>query len=419
MGARLLVGSAVLLAALASTAPASAADPPYVTTPPFLVGPEQQGLARVLSVSAGGFGGKHLTLTYVWNRCDASGAECMPITEATTPTRLRSDDYLEQPADTGHTIKVDVTAANQDGTVSSWSNASPVVTPSGLPESPTGRGRFLSYQLYSPALGRTQTVDVYLPPGYRATGRFRYPVLYVLHGYPGSPSSIVNSLAIGAAEDELVSDGRMRPLVLVVPDGAPDPLTETSWLDSPTTGDWETFVTRDVVRFVDGCFAVDRRQEGRGVAGLSDGGFGALNFAIHHPAEFHLAESWSGYERADPTEPALAGASPALLAYDSPAEELPLVARQLRRRYVDFWLYVGADDAVRNANEVFAQELAKDRVAHQFEVVAGSHLPSVYRVNLPDALAEASAVLAGRTGEQDAPPPAAGCPAGQPLAAHM
>lgn len=119
MGARLLVGSAVLLAALASGAVASAADPPYVTTPPFLVGPEQQGLASVLSVSAGGFGGKHLTLTYVWNRCDVSGASCVPIPGATAAMRLRSDDYVERSADADHTIRVEVTAANGDGTVSS------------------------------------------------------------------------------------------------------------------------------------------------------------------------------------------------------------------------------------------------------------------------------------------------------------
>lgn len=281
--------------------------------------------------------------------------------------------------------------------------------------SPAAAGRFLTYRLWSAALRQVETVDVYLPAGYRATGRFRYPVLYLLHGYPGSPNSIVDSLAVGAAEDELVTEGLMEPLVLVVPDGAPNLLTETSWLDSPTTGDWEKFVTRDVVGFVDGCFAVDRRQDGRGVAGLSDGGFGALNFAIHHPAEFRLAESWSGYERADPSEAALAGASPAVLAYDSPADQLPFAAARLRRRQVDFWLYVGAADGLRAQNEAFARELAAHRVRHEFELVAGSHLPSVYRANLPEALSEASTVLAGRFAERDAPPPAPSCPVGQPL----
>lgn len=420
MGARLLAGSAVLLAALAGSAVASAADPPYVTTPPFLVGPEQQGLARVLSVSAGGFGGKQLTLTYVWNRCDASGAGCVPIPAATAAMRMRSDDYVEQSADTDHTIRVDVTAANRDGTVSSWSNASPIVTAAGsVASSAAGQGRFLSYRLYSAALRRMRTVDVYLPAGYRARGPFRYPVLYVLHGYPGSPSSIVDSLAIGAAEETLVAEGLMRPLVLVIPDGEPDPIAETSWLDSPVTGDWERFVTRDVVGFVDECFSVDRGQAARGVAGLSDGGFGALNFAIHHPAEFRLAESWSGYERADPTESALAGASPAVLDYDSPADQLPFAAERLRRRHVDFWLYVGADDSLRFQNEAFARELAADGVDHQFALVAGSHLPSVYRANLPEALTEASNALTGRFAERAAPAPATSCPAGQPLAAGV
>jgi enterochelin esterase-like enzyme len=405
--------AAVALAALvaAAFAPAAHADEiPYDAAPPFLDAPQRQGFALVLTVVAGGWGGKHLTFTYSWHRCDADGAGCAPILGATRVSGLWSDEYVVTGADAGHRLRVLVTATNARGATSRWSNLGPVVPPPAVALGAGRQGTISRYDIFSPVLGRVQEIRVYLPPGYAtASQRLRYPALYLLHGFPGSPASFVDGLTVGTAEDELLAEHLMQPVVLVMPAGAADAVTQTSWLDSAVTGRWESFVAGDVVHWVDACFRTNAAPAGRGVAGLSDGGFGALNLGLHRPGEFRLVESWSGYENADPASPPFAGTGRSLLAYDSPAVWLSRVAPALRRAHVFFWMYIGADDAARAENAAFAAALTAARVPHSFQIVPGSHLPSVYRANLPAALRVAGARLSAADGRARRPAPA--CPA--------
>jgi enterochelin esterase-like enzyme len=153
----------------------------------------------------------------------------------------------------------------------------------------------------SPALGGyPDKVVVVLPPGYTSHPARRYPVLYLLHGSPGAPS---NFITIGdAATDEatLVAEGRMQPLILVIPTGARSFLADNEWADGVRPGNgWETFVARDLVRAIDGRYRTIAAGASRGLGGLSEGGYGALNIGLHHPGEFDLLESWSGYMVAD------------------------------------------------------------------------------------------------------------------------
>lgn len=185
---------------------------------------------------------------------------------------------------------------------------------------------------------------VYLPPGYRRDRR--YPVLYLLHGSPGGPGSFVTAVPAPMVEDELLAQRRIHPLILVMPQGTPDPATETAWVDGVASGSaWETFLSRDVVHLVDACFATDATGHGRGLAGLSDGGYAALNIAFHHPGQFDLVESWSGYQHADPSLTTVYGSDSRRIAYDSPAVYLTHVAAELRRQGVFVWQYIGSRDS--------------------------------------------------------------------------
>jgi len=60
-------------------------------------------------------------------------------------------------------------------------------------------------EVASPAVGRKQQVDVYLPPGYSTHAHRRYPVLYLLHGEPGRPAAFLETVRMGVVEDELVA----------------------------------------------------------------------------------------------------------------------------------------------------------------------------------------------------------------------
>ena len=258
------------------------------------------------------------------------------------------------------------------------------------------RGRAVRLDVTSAALGgRTQPVDVYLPPGYASHPAKRYAVLYLLHGEPGRPGAFLETVRMGVVEDELTALHRAQPLILVMPFGSTGSFTDKEWANGVGRNEqWETFLARDVVHAVDARFRTIRAGYARGIAGLSEGGYGAINIAIHHPREFSLVESWSGYETADPLR-SIFGTSKALLRRNTPLDTLPAAAPTLRRSRTFFWLYTGRDDRFLSQNEAFASLLARDRVAHRFRVVDGGHNWALWRGNAADAYLAASKHLEG------------------------
>jgi enterochelin esterase-like enzyme len=257
-------------------------------------------------------------------------------------------------------------------------------------------GRQESIGVTSAALGgRQQQVVVYLPPGYDAQPTRRYPVLYLLHGFPGRPLAFLLTVRMGVWVDTLMAGRRMGGVILVMPFGSTGTFEDKEWANGIRPGQgWETFVAHDVVRAVDTRYRTIRSGAGRAIAGLSEGGYGALNIAFHHPGEFRVVESWSGYMHAD-NVPAIFGGRPALLAYNSPSDYLPRVARALRRNGVYVWFYTGARDSLRAQNAAFATELARYRIPHRFFVDAGGHTWSIWRANARRSLLVATGRLRG------------------------
>jgi enterochelin esterase-like enzyme len=248
-------------------------------------------------------------------------------------------------------------------------------------------GKAVRVEVASPALGgRRQPVDVYLPPGYAARPHRHYPVLYLLHGEPGRPGAFLSTVRMGVVEDDLVALHRAQPLILVLPFGSTGAFTDNEWANGvrPHEG-WETYVARDLVRAIDGQFRTIRHGWARGIGGLSEGGYGAINIAIHHPGEFRLVESWSGYQIADRL-PSIFGHDRRLLRANTPLATLAAAAPRLRRAHTFFWFYSGKDDDHFLAeNEVFAAILAHDRISHRFYLVRGGHNWALWRGNAANA----------------------------------
>ena len=122
-------------------------------------------------------------------------------------------------------------------------------------------------------------VFVVLPPGYeRARGK-RYPVIYFLHGFDARPDAIA-----GLAEAALTRQGAAE-MIIVLPDG----YTRhggSMYSSSPTVGDFEDFVARELVAFIDSRYRTIARRESRGLAGHSMGGYGTLRIGMKHPGVF-------------------------------------------------------------------------------------------------------------------------------------
>jgi len=238
--------------------------------------------------------------------------------------------------------------------------------------------------------GRRVPVDVYLPPGYGATGSARYPVMYLLHGFPGRPGAFLQTVRLGVVEDILLHRHRIRPFILAMPFGSTGTFTDKEWANGVRPNEnWETFVSRDVVRAVDARFRTIRDGSGRVLAGLSEGGYGALNIGLHHPGEFDVLESWSGYERADNLK-SIFGGDRALLRANSPLLTLPHVAGALRESGTYVWGYSGTTDSFRSQDAEFAAALARHGIPHRFKLVRGGHNWAIWRAQAADSLLAAS-----------------------------
>ena len=125
-------------------------------------------------------------------------------------------------------------------------------------------------------------VFVYLPPSYATNPDRRYPVVYFLHGYGVNAERYWNLMTVPATADKNMGDGTVREFILVNPD-AYTIYNGSMYSNSPTTGDWEAYITRDLVSYVDTHYRTIADRDSRGLAGHSMGGYGTFRIAMKHP----------------------------------------------------------------------------------------------------------------------------------------
>jgi S-formylglutathione hydrolase FrmB len=147
--------------------------------------------------------------------------------------------------------------------------------------------RLTELTLSTPALRQPTHVRVLVPEGYEA-GQDRYPVLYLLHGALADYRSWTD-----AGDAEAITDG--APLIVVMPDGGQGGWY-TNWLNRGAGGppEWERFHIEQLIPWIDDHYRTVAARDGRAIAGLSMGGFGAMSYAGRHPDLFEWAGSFSG-----------------------------------------------------------------------------------------------------------------------------
>jgi enterochelin esterase-like enzyme len=246
----------------------------------------------------------------------------------------------------------------------------------------------------SPALGgRAQEAYVYLPQGYSSSSARRYPVLYLLHGFPGRPLAFIETVQMGVVDDVFTAR-RHQPVILVMPFGSTGTFTDEEWVNGVGAGNsWSTFVARDLVRYVDAHYRTIGSARGRALGGLSEGGYGAINIALHHPREFSVVESWSGYQRPD-TLRSIFGKNLGLLPANDPQALVQRDAPLLRRLHTYIWFYSGSTDPLHVQNAAFARELTRLGIAHTYRLVYGGHNWALWRDNARLAYRAAATRLA-------------------------
>ncbi len=132
-------------------------------------------------------------------------------------------------------------------------------------------------------------VSIYLPASYASEPNRRYPVIYLLHGYTDSDErwfgKIQHFINVPAIADKVFAAGGTREMLIVMPN-AYTAFKGSMYSSSATTGDWETYVAKELVDYVDGHYRTIANPRSRGLAGHSMGGYGTVKIAMQHPGVF-------------------------------------------------------------------------------------------------------------------------------------
>jgi putative tributyrin esterase len=138
-------------------------------------------------------------------------------------------------------------------------------------------------QFHSNLINATLPYNVVLPPDYRRSKTTRYPVLYLLHGFGGHYGDWITRTNVA----DYAAQYRM---IIVTPEGNNGWYTDSAGV---ATDKYETYVLQELIPDVEKRYHTIESRYGRGIAGLSMGGFGALKFGLKSPGTFAFAGSIS------------------------------------------------------------------------------------------------------------------------------
>ena len=223
----------------------------------------------------------------------------------------------------------------------------------------------------SEKMGRDIPVTIALPDGYDGTTRF--PSVYVLHGAGGSHRK--------GSEPVITNLVECYGIIAIAPDGG-----KTSWwLDSPIDPayQYETFVVKELLPFVDARFHTKADRRSRGIMGGSMGGHGACYLGMRHTDLFGvIGNIYGGVDLV-----------PWLKWWDidkrlGPRDEFPErweehsvlhVAKSLKNGDVELICALGTEDFFLGCNRQLHELLSVNGVAHTYvEVRGASTLPSTH-----------------------------------------
>lgn len=171
-------------------------------------------------------------------------------------------------------------------------------------------------------------VFVFLPPSYARQKSRRYPVVYALHGYSIGAEQWTHEIHVPQTIEGAFAQGA-KEMIVVVPDSK-TLHNGSMYSSSVTTGDFEQFIARDLVAYIDANYRTMPDRLSRGLVGHSMGGYGATRIGMKRADVFGslyiMSPCCLSSRTAGPANPELAKA---LEAVKSPSDSanLPFFAR--------------------------------------------------------------------------------------------
>ena len=231
--------------------------------------------------------------------------------------------------------------------------------------------------------GSAEKFNIILPHNYAATGR-RFPALYLLHGFSGHYSDWCRNARIA-------DYAKPYEEIIVMPEG------ENSWYVNSATDpkmQWEDYIIKDLIPYVDAHYRTIASRQGRAIAGLSMGGYGAMFLGLKHHEMFAAVASLSGVvasanlsrwdklaQKAIAKDKSYAGIKKALSddfgPRNNPArsgEDPFLLIRTLAPEDCpQLFLAIGWGDNLLGENREFVALLAQLKMPYRYAEVPGKH----------------------------------------------
>ena len=125
---------------------------------------------------------------------------------------------------------------------------------------------------------------VFLPPSYGKDKKRHYPVVYALHGYSIGAEQWSHEIHVPQTVEGAFAMGSQE-VIVVLPDSK-TVYNGSMYSSSATTGDFENYIARDVVAYMDAHYRTIPNRQRRGLVGHSMGGYGASRIGMKHPEVF-------------------------------------------------------------------------------------------------------------------------------------
>ncbi len=233
----------------------------------------------------------------------------------------------------------------------------------------TGSSSVTTQSINSSVLGRNVQYNIYLPPSYSSSTTKKYPVMFLLHGYGDDHTAWATSGSMKTITDTAISNGSAAEMIIVMPNGF-----TAFYCNGYTSGmNYETFLSQELVPYIDSNYRTYGTKETRSIAGLSMGGYGTALHLFKHYEQYSSGYAMSGAFTV--------GGAPSLSSLISG------YSAAVRASLPPFTMECGTEDSVViSMNTSFHSTLNQYNVAHEYITRSGSHTWDFWKVCLPKAL---------------------------------
>lgn len=240
----------------------------------------------------------------------------------------------------------------------------------------------LAHRWYtSEGLQTDRRINIYTPAGYEQSGNRKYPVLYLLHGAGGDEDEWVTFGRAAQILDNLIAEGKAEPMIVVMPNGhagmeaAPGESSRGFYKPvhlkvGTMDGAFEKNF-HEIIGFVEKNYRVQADKAHRAIAGLSMGGFHSMHISRYYENTFDYVGLFSAAVMERP------GQDKGVYA-----DFEKTLKKQIANGVKLYWLGIGRDDFLYQANKDFRARLDKLGLKYEFLETDGGHVWTCWRTYL-------------------------------------